>query len=205
MTEESAGVFRLSGDDATEVTDILCESFFDYPVMRFILGGDAADYRKHLKTLIHFFVMARVLRGEDVIGAGSKGGLAAAALVSRADGRVSPPELCVLREQLWAELGAEARARYEAFGTACAPFQVEAPHVHLNMIGVRRKAQGEGLGRALIEHVHRLSREDPESVGVTLSTEDEANLPLYEHFGYEIVGQAEVAARFTTWSFFRPD
>ena len=37
-----------------------------------------------------------------------------------------------------------------------------------------------------------MSREDSASEGVTLTTADEANVALYQHFGYEIVGHASV-------------
>jgi hypothetical protein len=42
-------------------------------------------------------------------------------------------------------------------------------------------------------------------VGVTLTTEVKRNVSLYEHFDYEIVGQARVESSFTTWGFYRPD
>jgi hypothetical protein len=45
---------------------------------------------------------------------------------------------------------------------------------------------------------------DPESAGVLLTTETPGNLPLYEHFGYRILGQARVD-ELTTWTLFRPD
>ena len=72
------------------------------------------------------------------------------------------------------------------------------------MIGVRSRARGVGFGRKLIERVHLLSREDTTSEGVTLNTEKAANVPLYEHFGYKLVGHATVAPGLETWSFFRP-
>jgi hypothetical protein len=40
---------------------------------------------------------------------------------------------------------------------------------------------------------------------VSLTTEVEANVPFYLHFGYRLLGQAEVAPDFATWAFFRPD
>ena len=198
-------VFRLSGNEAAQVVDVFCEAFFDYPVMRFVLGADAVDYEQRLKTLVHYFVEARVLRGEVLLGIGQRQRLKGAALVSRPDGPPSPPELGDLRECVWAELGPSARARYDSFAAACAQFELETPHIHLNMIGVRRAAKGKGLGRRLIEHVHLMSREDAGSEGVTLTTEDEGNVPLYQHFGYEIVGHATVGWGLKTWGFFRPD
>ena len=198
-------VFRLSGNDVAEVVEVLCEAFRDYPVMRFVLGTDAVGYEQRRKKLVHYFVEARVLRGEVLLGIGHRQSLHGAALVSRPDGPPSPPELGELREQVWTELGPSARARYDSFAAACAPFELEIPHIHLNMIGVRRAAKGKGLGRRLIEHVHLMSREDAHSEGVTLTTEDEANVSLYQHFGYEIVGHATVGWGLNTWGFFRRD
>lgn len=82
---------------------------------------------------------------------------------------------------------------------------VDVPHLHLNMVGVRQRARGQGLGRMLIEQVHLLSRKDAESKGVTLNTEDANNVSLYEHLGYKLVGHTTVAPELETWGFFRPD
>ena len=105
--------------------------------------------------------------------------------------------------RVWSRFNFQLRLAH--FRDACAPFQVETPHLHLNMIGLRRRVRGKGLGGSLLEYVHRLSREDPESEGVTLSTEDKANVSLYEHAGYKIVGHANVTPELETWGFFRPN
>jgi len=200
-----AGILMLEEDDVASVTGVLCEAFFDYPAMRYVLGPGRPDYESDLETLVRLFVIARVVREEFLLGVRDGADLVAAAIVSRPTGAPAPPEFYELRERVWTELGPEAEARYDAFGDACAPFQVEAPHLHLNMIGVRGSAQGRGLARALLERVHRLSRTDSESQGVSLNTEIEANVSLYEYFGYRLVGQVAVSPELTTWGFFRPD
>jgi len=201
----SENVLHLREKDVSEVVDVLCEAFADYPVMQFVLDPGRRRYRKRLQLLIHFFVMARVYRREFLLGVADRGALQGAALVSRPSDSGSPPELNALREDLWSELGSSARARYEALGAALTGVSVPAPHIHLNMIGVRRAAHGRGHGQKLLEHVHALSRDDPNSSGVTLNTEDEANIPLYERFGYRLLGQVQVAAGLRSWGFFRPD
>lgn len=199
-------VLRLDPTAVPQVVDVLHESFYDYPVMRFVLGVDASDYATRLRTLIHFFVMPRVFRDEILLGVPAGGGeLLGVALVSRPGGPAPPPEFHELRTNVWTELGADAEARYGAFTAACAPFRVETPHLHLNMIGVRRATQGTGVGRKLLEAVHDLSSRDRHSSGVTLTTEHPRNVTLYQHFGYEVVVQATVGPGLTTWGFYRPD
>ncbi|MCH8811322.1 MAG: hypothetical protein IID07_05790, partial [Gemmatimonadetes bacterium] len=61
-------VVRLSEEHVPEVTRVLCEAFYDYPVMRYVIGGGQADYGRRVRTLVHFFVMARVLRNEELLG-----------------------------------------------------------------------------------------------------------------------------------------
>jgi GNAT superfamily N-acetyltransferase len=194
----------LGEEYVPEVVDVLCESFADYPVMTYVLGENLGTSAR-LTTLIHFFVMARMFGDEVMLGIGGPTHLNAAALISRPVWAGNAPGLDELRETVWKELGASARGRYEAFGAACAMSDVGFDNFHLNMIGVRKGAQGRGLGRQLMERVQEMSRNDEDSRGVTLTTEDPQNVKLYEHFGYEIVGHQVVSADLETWSFFRPD
>jgi len=199
-----AEVVRIGADRADLATRALCEAFRTYPVMRYLLG-EAERYEERLATLIGFFVRARLLRGEPLLGIGEGDRLLAVAMVSEPGGPPGPPPLADVRERTWAALGPGARDRYETFGAACAPLLAAAPaeRLHLNMIGVRTEAAGRGLGRRLLEQVHELSACHPSSRGVSLTTEDPANLPFYERFGYERIGEATVAPGLVTRAFFR--
>lgn len=197
-------VTALLPAQAPLATGVLCEAFFDYPVMRFVLGSPP-DYAERLHTLIGFFVAARILRQDLLLGVfDPSGALAAVALVTLPGDRTPPEELSVRREAVWGRLGAEARARYDDFGKATARFEVPAPHHHLNMIGVGHSHRGQGLARPLLRHVQRLAETDPDSAGVTLSTEVRFNVTLYEHFGYRPLGYARVAAGLETWVLYLP-
>ncbi|HXE79638.1 MAG TPA: GNAT family N-acetyltransferase [Vicinamibacterales bacterium] len=184
---------------------VLCDAFFDYPVMRFIIGP-AAQYERRLNSLVGYFTAARFLNGDLVVGvADSNGALIGVANVTRAGERPPSPELASLRETLWRELGSDARERYESLVRIWQTFAVEQPNVHLNMLGVRRAWQKRGVARLLLDAVHDFSARTTESCGVTLSTEDPANVPFYQRFGYRIVGEAPLPGAFTTWGFFRPN
>jgi GNAT superfamily N-acetyltransferase len=129
--------------------------------------------------------------------------LGAVAIVSYPHRSESPAALGDLRETLWHELGADARIRYETCGNVWSAFAMEEPHVHVNMIGVRPAQQGRGLAKRLLTQVHQLSVDTPDSVGVTLTTEDPANVPFYTHLGYDVVGHAAITPDLETWGLLR--
>jgi GNAT superfamily N-acetyltransferase len=73
------------------------------------------------------------------------------------------------------------------------------------MIGNLKRVRGQGYGRRLLEAVQARSAADPSSTGVSLTTELAGNVPLYQHFGYIILGQGDLAPGVPSWSFFRTD
>ena len=194
-------VVALGAENREEIVAVIADAFFDYPVMRYILGTDG-DYPARLRALLDFFTLARLHRGERMYGVRRDGRLAGVALTSHPEDDSRPPKLLEARDRTWDELGVGARARYETFGSTVIPFP-EEPHLHLNILAVARGAQGSGVGRSLLEAVQQASRERPGSTGVSLSTEKEGNVALYEHCGYEVLGSARVDDAFTSWSMFR--
>lgn len=196
--------YLASSQDAGRVVEVLCDAFGSYPVTRYVLGTEG-EYAKRLRTLIGFFVAARVLREDPVLAVSTGAELCGVALCTLPGGAPPPTALDDIRERTWAALGADARERYQHCTRAWEPLAVAEPNLHLNMIGVPRRFQGHGLGRVLLERVQALSRELPESRGVTLTTETAANVPLYQRFGYRIVGHGGIAPGLETWGFYRPD
>jgi ribosomal protein S18 acetylase RimI-like enzyme len=201
----SSEVEQLPADRAEEAVTVLCDSFHDYPVMRYVIGEIGDEYAKRLHTLIEFFVAARFSRGEPVLAAFDNQRAVAVALVTLPGERESPAVLMDHREAVWQELGAAARGRYESMGESWQEFAIAEPHFHLNMIGVSRAYSGRGLGRLLLDAVHEMSLRDPDSAGVSLTTEIETNVGLYLHFGYDLVGHVEADNAPDTWVFFRRD
>jgi len=170
-------VTTLSFDHLVEIVSVLADAFHDYPVMRYVLGPDVpgagAPYNVRLHRLVQLFASARAYRNEPLIGIRqNEGPLIAAAVVSLPNSPANPPPTFIaLREAIWAELGADARARYDRYVAAAQFFTGTPPHHHLNMIGVRKSQQRLGLAREILDAVHRLSHDDPRSTGVSLTTE----------------------------------
>jgi GNAT superfamily N-acetyltransferase len=172
--------------------------------MRFVLGP-GLDYSARLRTLIGLFVANRAVPGDPFFAVTDGTELGGVALCTPPNPPAAASALEEIRERAWTALGADARERYAACLRAWTDVGIAEPNVHLNMLGVRPRYQGRRLASPLMERVHALSGELPASRGVTLTTEDPRNIPLYRHFGYEVVGHRPVAPALQTWGFFRPD
>jgi GNAT superfamily N-acetyltransferase len=194
----------LGRAEFSEVVDTLADAFHDYPVMRFVCGG-TPPYDRRLHRLVELFVSNRVLRDDTIFGVHDSSGQLAGVATTTSPASPDPsPELLRIREEIWGELGAEARQRYDSFVAATQATAVPGRHHHLNMIGIRRSEHGQGYARPLLEAVQELAQRDPASTGVSLTTELDRNRRLYEHFGYRVAGSRRLPEAFTTWTLFRP-
>jgi len=199
-----AAAVRLPPGNIREIVDTLTDAFLEYPVMRFVCGT-IPSYNARVQRLVELFVSNRVLRGESIFGVRDASGLlVGAATTTRPESPVASPQLVALREEIWAELGPDARERYDRFAAATEATAVPGRHHHLNMIGIRRAHHGRGYARPLLEAVRDFANADAASGGVSLTTELPRNRALYEHFGYTVVGEDGVAGEFRTWTLFRP-
>jgi GNAT superfamily N-acetyltransferase len=175
---------RVAGrDDAAETAQILARAFYDDPVFGWFFPAEESRQQR----LQRFFVTE--LHHESL-----RHGAVEVACV---DGRVAgaavwfPPG---------ASLGTEASALpgyLRAFGSrlvivsqyesvAVSGHPREEPHWYLNMIGVDPVRQGHGLGAALLRS--RLRRCDQEGLPAYLESSKLENVPLYEHFGFQVTG-----------------
>ena len=201
-------VTPLAFDNLVEIVSVLTDAFHDYPVMQHVLGPDTPDagapYPVRLHRLIQLFASGRAYRQDPMMGIrDERRVLIGAAVMTQPNPPEPPPVFIALRESIWAELGSAPRARYETYAAAANFFAAMGPHHHLNMIGVRRAQQGLGRAKELLAAVHDLAAADPDSSGVSLTTERSQNVALYEHFGYRVVGHTRVAPGLETWGLFR--
>jgi ribosomal protein S18 acetylase RimI-like enzyme len=183
--------------------NVLCAAFHDYPVMRYVIGEADPEYDEKLRELIGFFVEARLTRNIPLIGLHDANDLLGVAVVSPPKEIPIPRELANCHAQVQRRLGREAMAQFDRYNEACEA--TDPGHVahYLGMIGIHPEAQGQGMGRQLIDAVKDRARFHPESTGITLNTECESNLPFYEKVGFLKGSEADVGP-LHTWSFYWP-
>lgn len=201
MSELSVG--EVSSDRLGEVIEVLADAFSDYEAMRYMLDGLDQDYSTRLRTLVGYFVGSRVAAGSPILGvsAGQPNRLVAAALV---DPPHRPPKSAV--GNLTKSLGQRVTQRLSNFEAAVAPLAPDHGFYYVGMIGVAKEQRGKGCARLLINQIMETSDNDPESNGVLLTTEHEANLALYQSMGFFTLGEATTQdGGLRSWTMYHAD
>ena len=192
-------VIPLAPDRQDEVIDVFADAFHDYSLMRWVVGPEG-DVAARVRRLIGFFVSRLVRRGGPLLGILDGNVLAGAAAVTLPVEGTPPAGITALEIEVWRALGEPARERYQAYADTASPFfSGVGRHHHLNMIGIRCSHKGQGLARPLLEAVQAMAAGDLHSAGVSLTTERERNVRLYEHFGYSVIAHKYVSDEVETW------
>jgi GNAT superfamily N-acetyltransferase len=199
-----ARVVRLDSASFEEAVGVLCDAFRDYPAMVYSLDGAGLCYDETLADLIGYLTEYRLTLDWPVLGVRAGEDLVAAALVN-------PPIVEPVnpspgpRFESWRDgAGKPVLDRFRDFVKATEPFEPDVPFYFLGLLAVPPRHQGQGYARLLLDAVHDISRDDPASEGVVLTTETSDNVKLYEHFGYRALGQARVGD-VPSWMLYRPD
>lgn len=77
--------------------------------------------------------------------------------------------------------------RADLLGKMMAEWHLAEPHFYLRSIGARLDAQGRGIGSALLKA--GLAEVDAQGMQAYLESSNAKNNPLYQRFGFEIIGE----------------
>ena len=197
-----AGICRLKRDEKKEAVSVLVSAFYDYPVMRYILKNAGTHYDARLNAVLTFYTEARFAKGAPVLGVHEDGLLVGVALVDESS--LKPwASLPAALDSLKQIIGDEAYSRLELYEKVTAAAEPQNRHYFLGMLAVRNEMQGKGYSRILLDEVKRMSSSDARSTGVCLTTEDVANVRLYQHFGYQVISESDIE-ELHSWCMFLP-
>lgn len=168
--------------------DVLTAAFADDPLIAHLLPGPRRQERS--RPFFAFLLAKSRLLGEELIGLEQSGRLLGVASVEQPGarrpslGQLGRFGLACLR--LLVKIGPRSFARLNGYMRATLAARPTTPHHYLVFIGVDPAAQGAGHGRRLLTAIHDRAAADPRSQGVALDTEQPANVPLYQRFGYQL-------------------
>ena len=166
----------MGPEDEALVCDILAEAFDDDPIMRWMFGGS-----KPIRTL--FRLLAKDIYGPH--GFGHMAGDVAATLWLPPNAKVRLSTMSELRllGSILPQGGLSAVQRAKETGHITLTNHPIELHYYLFAVGVRKEAQGRGLGGRLIRE--GLKRADAEGAAAYLENSRPRNTPLYERLGFQ--------------------
>ncbi len=169
-------------DEFDRAVSTLVAAFVADPFIRWMFP-EAKQYLTYFPQVLRFFAGAAFEHN----GAYRSDDFKAAACWLPPD--VGPDEEAlgeVLMQGLEDDLQANVFAVLEQVGAS----HPSMPHYYLPAIGVEPIMQGRGYGSILMEHGVAVC--DRHQVAAYLESTNPANVPLYERFGFEVIGQIQV-------------
>lgn len=189
--------------DEPEVAAALARAFQDDPLQTYVFPDPV---ERAEKSPAHFAPLLRYGRlfGEVLTPAGSPGGAAVWLPPNGTD--VTPERAAAAGFDRWPDLlGPEAADRFFSALAAVDPFHktdVRPEHWYVMVVGVAPEAQGQGLGRALLQPV--MDRADRDGVPCYLETAQPRNVSFYQHLGFRVLRDfVEPVSGLRMWTFRR--
>lgn len=182
---------QLTLSDVEQAAQVIAESFEEDPLVSFMLPFRAT----RVKTLLKFFRVYGEISIKNQRGYGAGEPLQAVAywkFPNQEDMSISVSSLGKFLPLLFTmyPIGYfRARAALNQLDSLHKKYADE-PHFYLDNLGVLQSARGKGLSSKLIRPF--LEMADAQKVIVYTDTVTPANVPLYEHFGFECVEQSHI-------------
>jgi GNAT superfamily N-acetyltransferase len=203
-TSESLRIQPLTLTQLGPAVRVLSRAFDQYPLLRYCFAEQADAYAELMMTMFRLTLSRRIVYEGVTLGVSHGSALAGVAGVSLPDHGAMPEAMRAAGERFSAAMGPAAHERFGAYGAIVARHRPQAPHLFLGVLGVQPFLHGMGYGRALLDAVHAMAAAHPTAQGVYLDTEHAANVDLYRHFGYELLGEDRVGP-VGVWCLYRPN
>ena len=195
---------QLSLADLDAMSQVLAQSFEEDPLVSYILPNK----KIRVKTITKFFrAMGRLnIRAGSAFGVSDPlEGVAVWSFPNKPEASATPKDLLTFVPLLFSSyvIGAQrARAIFRQIDANHKKYADE-PHFYLDNLGVLASARGKGLSSKLIRPF--LEMADSQKVIAYTDTVTKSNVPLYEHFGFELIETSPVAGTgITVYALRRP-
>lgn len=193
---------RATPADVPAAVDCLVAAFSADPLMAHLFPGPTETRLEMSGRFFSLLLRARIALDMPALVLRDGQGLGGAAMGYTTARPAWPADI----NAEWASFMAYEpafQARFDAYDAASSAGEPKTPHYYLGVIGVSPRLKGTGLGSQLLKAYCDASASDPASSGVYLDTTNPANLPFYEHHGFEVQAERTLGAA-RVWCLFHP-
>ncbi|MCC6299971.1 MAG: GNAT family N-acetyltransferase [Anaerolineales bacterium] len=177
---------QLTLADLESMAQVLAQSFSEDPLVSFILP----NAQTRVRTVAKFFrAMGRLnIRAGSAFGIGKPlQGVAVWSFPNKPEASASPKDLLTFLPVLFSPYAIGLRRARAVLSQIDANHKKHAPepHFYLDNLGVLASARGQGLSSKLIRPFLQMA--DEQKLIAYTDTVTKSNVPLYQHFGFELV------------------
>lgn len=174
----------IYGQQAAAAMGVITLAFSTDPVARWMYP-DPSEYLRHFPEFIRAFAGQSFEKGTAYLAPNAAG---AALWLGPGIEPEAEPLINLFSESTSSEVQRDLFPIFEQMGE----YHPAYPHWYLPMIGVDTHMQGGGVGASLMTHA--LAYCDADGSTAYLESSNPRNIPLYERFGFEVVGEIKVGA-----------
>ena len=192
-------VARAGEDERAAVVDVLHDAFIDEDGLNYWLrqGAQKEPARRR------FFEAAvrKAVHPKRELWLARDGSVGIGAALWLPPGAIAfdhtPLQQVLMAPLLFSIAGREGLSRARELGAKLAAHHPREPHAHLVFLGVASRAQGRGVGSAMLKTM--LALLDAQGLTAYLEASKERNVALYQRYGFEVTGAFELpGVRFWT-------
>lgn len=177
-------VYSIYSPKAAAAIGVITIAFSTDPIARWVYP-DPDEYLRHFPEFVRAFAGRSFEKGSAYLAPDAAG--AALWLPPNVE-----PEEDRLIGLFWASTTDAVQQDLFPMFEQMGSFHPKTPHWYLPMIGVETQQQGKGIGASLMQHA--LANCDADGLPAYLESSNPRNIPLYERFGFEVIGTIQVGA-----------
>jgi predicted N-acetyltransferase YhbS len=175
----------FSTEMLTEASQVLARAFLTNPLHVAAFGPDQFE-----KNVAFFQIGLSVMKGLRLVALDGSRILGLVHWVHAHDCQFSGFEKLMMTSSMMSSFGLRSALRVSTWLAAWAKHDPREPHIHLGPIGIDPSAQGQGIGRQLMEqYCGALERTGKAGY---LETDRAENVQFYQRFGFEVTDEIQI-------------
>ncbi len=195
-------IVRVDKSATRIIRAMLYHAYQREPLYQYIFNDSKPGYRQRVRATIREEIAMYFDRDHDVIGVALGDRLAGVAFVGHPGTRLAVSTQWKWQVRMALRAGIGSTRRFVNYQYEVQRHLPEGKIHLLPLIGVEPEFQHHGLGHLLMDAVHEIVAEDPESAGLAVDTSS-IHLHFFESLGYSEVGAVDIG-EFHESILFRP-
>jgi ribosomal protein S18 acetylase RimI-like enzyme len=189
-------ISNISPDRIDEAVEVMLTAFKDEALTSSWLDLSFPELKNAYALAVKIIYIVHLDSGDPIYTAIEKDKIVGVAAISTpfAKKNKSKSAILIIKKlpRLLRLIPLAAKAARLLYAATKPPASLPKNYCTLEILAVDPGCQGKGIGRQLLDHVHRNHFDENTISGIYLVTGDEKNVKIYERFGYEVVDRRHI-------------